>query len=353
MNFGTVYSYFRMDPTVENTVDGTMVCDINLFSRLSLLAERVKWYDQIPRARQDRYNAIFEECARILQKNVSVGEQDFTEENDCNACSNYDELGGGGGDECNVYSNQKSLSLSPSVTSFGSTPLTRSNSPQELYRTFLEIPRKVSINAMPAYKFVEREIKNTFARLSCDSQLVKFLMNRTIDDGMYKSLYRLLAMLSILYDYSPSMISYGANLLLRHPEKEAFSIFCLLMEERNLRILFLVNPECMVRYHREFDRHLRHHLPRVWNHFKTINYPTIDITIKWFQSCFLESNPGELSLCVTDMLAIGVTDTLLRVGLGIMAYLERHIILCRSTEIQNCFRVKTMSLKSTDILTCT
>ena len=68
MNFGTVYSYFRMDPTVENTVDGTMVCDINLFSRLSLLAERVKWYDQIPRARQDRYNAIFEECARILQK---------------------------------------------------------------------------------------------------------------------------------------------------------------------------------------------------------------------------------------------------------------------------------------------
>ena len=59
MNFGTVYSYFRMDPTVENTVDGTMVCDINLFSRLSLLAES-KMVRSNSSCRLDRYNAIFE-----------------------------------------------------------------------------------------------------------------------------------------------------------------------------------------------------------------------------------------------------------------------------------------------------
>ena len=307
------------------------MCDVNLFSRLSLLAERVKWYDQVPDSLRVRYNAMFDECFRILgMKNVAnTGQSINTYSYDSRDVFNHKN---GNMVDISTYNNVEE--------------------PTDMYQTFLEIPKKVPINCLPDYKVLEREIKNTFARLSCDSQFVKFLISRSIDDRIYKSLYTLISMLSILYDYFPGMISYGANLLLRHTEKEAFTISCLLMEQRNLRILFLVNPDCMVRYHREFDRHLRHHLPRVWNHFRSINYPTIDITLKWFQSCFLDSNPGVLSLCAIDMLTLGVTDTLMRVGLGIMACLERHILLCRSSEIQNCFRAKTMALKTTDILTC-
>ena len=330
---------YRMAPTVESAVEGTVLCDINLFSRLSLLSERSIWYEQVPDTLRDRYDAMYDECARIIGKNMMVA-------NSVKSINVFN----------NINNNEQS-SPPPHVS------LARENSgpgKEILYETFLEIPTKLSsMNGnLPSYKALEREIKNTFARLSCDSQLVKFLMCRSIDDEVYKSLYILVSMLSILYDYSPCMIAYGANLILRcNTEREAFAVFCLLMEQRNLRILFLVNPDCMVRYHREFDRHLRLHLPRVWNHFRNVNndYPiTIDITLKWFQSCFLESNPGILSLCVIDMLALGVRDALLRVSLGIMAYLERHVLLLShsSMDIQNCFRTKTMAIKTTDILTC-
>ena len=63
---------YRMAPTVESAVEGTVLCDINLFSRLSLLSERSIWYEQVPDTLRDRYDAMYDECARIIGKNMMV-----------------------------------------------------------------------------------------------------------------------------------------------------------------------------------------------------------------------------------------------------------------------------------------
>ena len=62
------------------------------------------------------------------------------------------------------------------------------------------------------------------------------------------------------------------------------------------------------------------------------------MVVKWFCTCFLDSNSNQLSLCVMDMLMIGVPDALIRVGLGIMARLEAVILRCPIEEVSFIYR---------------
>ena len=121
----------QLDPTVVNSLDGVVDCDISLFSRLCQLSERVQWIGQVSEEKRSRYSQLFDIIHGERQARESAGEN---------------------------------VKIPPKST-FSS--LTYQH---ELNEDSKELPMK-SLKGLPSYDSLQKEIKNTFSRLACGSQV--------------------------------------------------------------------------------------------------------------------------------------------------------------------------------------
>ena len=175
-----------------------------------------------------------------------------------------------------------------------------------------------------AYK-IQKDINRTYGLFCRSSQLASFVFG--LKRGAYlKSLNHLLLAASKKYGYTQGMNFVAANFLLHYSERESFILFCFLMEERHLNILFNPKTACLVEYIKVFEKRLKMHYRKLYDHLKEIGFVGFCYAIEWFTTCFLVSNPGEVSACVFDMLMIDVKDTLIRVGLSVLANLESQLL---------------------------
>lgn len=142
----------------------------------------------------------------------------------------------------------------------------------------------------------------------------------------------------------------AANFLLHYSERNSFILFCYLLNERNFRILFEPKSSALVDYIKVFEKRLKVNYKRVYNHFKELNFISYCYTIEWFTTCFLVSCPGELSSCVMDMLMIDVHDTLIRVGLSIIANLEPRLLELDLEKLQISFKNLVAQLPPADVI---
>lgn len=136
-------------------------------------------------------------------------------------------------------------------------------------------------------------------------------------------------------------------------DKESFILLCFLLRQRHLEILF--NPACssLLEYMKVFEKRLRSNNRNVFRHFRSIGFDTICYAIEWFTTCFIVSSPssGELSSCVVDMLLLGFTDPLLRVGLAVLDCLEPYMLTLTLEDLQLQFKTLTRQVDVIDVLT--
>ena len=196
---------------------------------------------------------------------------------------------------------------------------------------------------------IQKDINRTFGLFCRSSQVASFVFG--LKRGAYlKSLHHLLVAASRKYGYCQGMNFIAANFLLHYPEKDSFILFCYLMEKRCMEVLFNPKSACLVDYIKLFEKRLKLHYKKVYEHLKSIGFVGFCYAIEWFTTCFLVSNPNELSACVMDMLMIDIKDTLIRIGLAVIANLESHLLQYDLEQMQVHFKSMVLGLKVVDVI---
>ena len=196
---------------------------------------------------------------------------------------------------------------------------------------------------------IKRDAHRTFYTFRQHSQMAAFLISRR-EPQCIEALNNLLLNSAQYFGYCQGINYIGANLLLYHTESDAFILLCYLMHDKNLRVLFDPNSACLVHYIKELERWLKHYHLDMYLHFQDVGFTGYCYAIQWFNTCYLLSNPGNLSKCVIDMLLVNVKDTLLRVGIGILADIKSQLMHLDIDHLQEQFKISVLGVRTVDVL---
>lgn len=143
-------------------------------------------------------------------------------------------------------------------------------------------------------------------------------------------------------------LNFLAALFILHDndEHDSFILLCYLLKQRHLEVLFDSRYSSLLEYMKVFEKRLRRNNRSVYTYFKSVGFEPICYAIEWFTTCFIVSSPGsgELSSCVVDMLLMGFTDAMLRVGLAVLDLLEPFILTLELEVLQVQFKGLTRQL---------
>lgn len=143
----------------------------------------------------------------------------------------------------------------------------------------------------------------------------------------YDALKSILCAISYERGYCQGINFIVAAMLIQYPhEKQVYTILSYLLKYQYVGILFDPRYSTLLDYMRLFEKKLRKHNRSVYNHFKKCDFTTVSYAIEWFTTCFIVSSPGELSLCVLDLLIAGFDNIMIRVGLSLLDFLEEKIL---------------------------
>ena len=196
---------------------------------------------------------------------------------------------------------------------------------------------------------IRQDARRTFSNFGQHSQAIAFLINRR-EPQCIEALSNLLLNSAQYFGYCQGMNYIGANFLCYHTEMDAFILFCYLMHDKNLRVLFDPNSACLVLYIRELEHWLECHHRELYCHLKNIGFTGYCYAIQWFNTCYISSNPGNLSRCVIDILLIDVRDALLRVGVSILGNIENQLMHLDVESTQRRFKTCVAGVRTVDVL---
>ena len=196
---------------------------------------------------------------------------------------------------------------------------------------------------------IKQDAHRTFSNFGQHSQTAAFLINRR-ESQYVKALNSLLVNAAQYFGYCQGMSYIAANFLLYNTEIDAFILFCYIMRDKNLRVLFDPSSSCLVLYINELEQWLKLHCRDLYIHFKDIGFTGYCYGIQWFNTCYLASNPGNLSRCVMDMLLVDVKDTLLRIGVCILENIKNQLIDLDLDQTQDRFKVSVLGVRTMDVL---
>eukprot|EP01038_Epipyxis_sp_PR26KG_P010900 gene10900-14631_t len=197
---------------------------------------------------------------------------------------------------------------------------------------------------------IEKDVHRTFTLFTRNAKLMR-LQFKIAMNSYYKALHSVLCALSHQVGYCQGINFLAAIFLIyQASEKESFIILCYLLKQCDLEILY--NPKCssLLEYMNYFEKRLRIHNKIIYKYFKKINYGTVCYAIEWFTTCFIVTNPGELSSCVIDLILIGYEDIMIRIGLGLLDHLQHIILQLDIEELQIRFKEIVMKADPNDIM---
>jgi hypothetical protein len=152
--------------------------------------------------------------------------------------------------------------------------------------------------------------------------------------------------------YCQGMNFLAATFLLSEAnQRSAYILFCYLVKQCHLEILY--NPKCssLLEYMQYYDRRLAAHNKAVHEHLNNEEFPPLCYTVEWFTTCFLVSSPGELSACVIDLILCGFSDSMVRVGLALMDHLEVVILQSTAEKLQLNFKKMLVLANCVEVMT--
>lgn len=173
---------------------------------------------------------------------------------------------------------------------------------------------------------IDKDVPRTFGLFARHARHLR--LNFPADmSPYYDALKSILCAISYERGYCQGINFIVAAMLIQYPhEKQVYTILAYLLKYQHVGILFDPRYSSLLDYMRLFEKKLRKHNRTVYNHFKKCDFTTVSYAIEWFTTCFIVSSPGELSLCILDLLIAGFDNIMIRVGLSLLDFLEEKIL---------------------------
>ncbi len=173
---------------------------------------------------------------------------------------------------------------------------------------------------------IDKDVPRTFGLFARHARHLR--LNFPSDmSAYYDALKSILCAISYERGYCQGINFIVAAMLIQYPhEKQVYTILSYLLKYQYVGILFDPRYSSLLDYMRLFEKKLRKHNRNVYNHFKKCDFTTVSYAIEWFTTCFIVSSPGELSLCVLDLLIARFDNIMIRVGLALLDFLEEKIL---------------------------
>ena len=188
-----------------------------------------------------------------------------------------------------------------------------------------------------------KELSETTTTIIRSSLLSLLKSNSNIMTAYYISLKNILLAISYERGYCQGINFIVASLLIHFPyEREVYTIVAYLLKYRYVGILFDPKYSSLLDYIRIFEKKLRKHNRRIYRHFKKTEFTAVSYTIEWFTTCFIVSSPGELSLCVLDMLIAGFDNIMIKIGLSLLDSLEETLLSLDFEALHSNFKTLTL-----------
>jgi len=89
---------------------------------------------------------------------------------------------------------------------------------------------------------------------------------------------------------------------------------------------------------RIFEKKLRTFNNKLYKHLKKCEFRSSSYAIEWFTTCFIVTCPGEICLCVIDMILSGINDIMIRMGLALLHTLEHRLLRLDFEKLHESFK---------------
>jgi Rab-GTPase-TBC domain len=195
---------------------------------------------------------------------------------------------------------------------------------------------------------IEKDVHRTFSLFT--RSIPNLRLKKSIDE-YYESLHSVLVAATHECGYCQGINFLAALFLLgEKDERDSFILLCFLLKNRHLKILY--DPRCssLLEYMNTFSKRFRKCNKTVYQHLKNTGFSPVCYSIEWFTTCFIVSHPGDLSVCVVDLLIMGFEDIMIRVGLAIMDLIQDQILALNAEQLQSSFKNIAMALDPVDVL---
>lgn len=195
----------------------------------------------------------------------------------------------------------------------------------EIYGTYYNETKDTPLPEKELVK-IDKDVPRTFGLFVRNSRYLRLNFPNDLQ-RYYDGLRDVLIAVSRDRGYCQGINFIAASVLLQTASIQSSAIILnFLLKHRKLEILFDPRYSALLDYMKIFEKRLRKYVPNVYHHFKKCDFTTVSYAIEWFTTCFIVTCPGELSLCVLDLLMAGVEDAMLRVGLGLLKVLESKLV---------------------------
>lgn len=195
----------------------------------------------------------------------------------------------------------------------------------DIYNAYYDETQILPIEERELIK-IDKDVPRTFGLFVKNARLLRLNFPNDMT-CYYNGLRDVLIAVSRDRGYCQGINFIAASILLQTASvKKSSIILNFLLKHRKLEILFDPKYSALLDYMKIFEKRLRKFVPNIYHHFKKCEFTTVSYAIEWFTTCFIVTCPGELSLCMIDLLVAGVDDAMLRIGLGLLKVLEGKLL---------------------------
>jgi TBC1 domain family member 10 len=173
---------------------------------------------------------------------------------------------------------------------------------------------------------IEKDVPRTFGLFVRNARFMRLNFPANLSQYI-DALHEVLSYTVIDRGYCQGLNFIAASFLLQLADKRnSFILMTFLLKHRKLEILFDPRYSTLLDYMKIFEKRLRKYCPQIYRHFKKHDFGTVSYAIEWFTTCFIVTCPGELSLCIIDLLIAGFDDIMIRVGIGLLQFLQDKLL---------------------------
>lgn len=185
---------------------------------------------------------------------------------------------------------------------------------------------------------IDKDVYRTYTLFIRNAKYLKYQFPEDMTD-YYVSLAKVLELVSINRGYCQGINFIAAEILLELANiKDAYIVLAYLLSNCQLEILFDNRYSALFDYMRIFEKKLRKYNPKLYKHFKKYDYRSASYAIEMFTTMFVVTSPGELSLCLIDLILGDVNDILIKTGLSLLTALQPRLLRLNFEELHENFK---------------
>ena len=186
---------------------------------------------------------------------------------------------------------------------------------------------------------ISKDVHRTFAVFENSLSIPALLAFKFRKSKYYRDLEVVLSAISHYHNYCQGMnFIVGSFLFNGFSARESFILMNFLLRQRHMEILYNPKSSSLVDYINLFDKRFRKMLKPLYLHFKEVTYYSFCFAIEWFTTCFTVCCPVDFSNLVFDLIFVGISDIMLRIGLGAMQLLTDELINLNQEELMHTFK---------------